>query len=112
MKPGRYNITEEKVGARFTLGLNLCDEEETPVDLTGYSASLKVRYRADSPNVLLEASTANGRIVLNGAPHNLVVDCDLALAAGRYEYDLAVFSADARKWPILAGRFEVEASTV
>ncbi len=112
MKPGRLNIDDEKAGARFTLGVNLCDEEGTAVDLTGYTGAFKIRYRADSPNVLLEASTANGRLTLGGTPFNAVVDCDLAIAPGRYEYDLAVFSADGHKWPMLTGRFEVEASAV
>jgi hypothetical protein len=112
MKPGRLNIDEEKRGARFTLGVDLCDETETPVDLTGYTAALRIRYRADSPNVLLEATTENGRIVLGGTPYNLVADFDLDLPAGQYPYDLAVFSADGRMWPVVTGRFEVEASTV
>lgn len=112
MKPGRLNVTEEKVGARWSLGVNLCDEADTPVDLTGYTAKLEVRYRADSPNVLLEASTENGRITLGGEPYNLVVDCDLDLPAGEFVYDLAVFDVSGRKWPIVTGRFDVEGSTV
>lgn len=112
MKPGRLNVSEEKAGTRWTLGVNLCDEADTPVDLAGYTAILKVRYRPESPNVLLEASSTNGGIFLGGEPYNLVVDCVLALPAGQYVYDLAVFSADDKKWPIVTGRFEVEASTV
>ena len=37
-----------------------------PVDLTGYTADMKVRLTVNSPTVLYEASTANGAIVLGG----------------------------------------------
>lgn len=112
MKPGRLNILEEKVGARWTLGVNLRDADGALVDLTGWRAELKVKWRADSPNVLLAASSEGGTIVLGGDPYNVVVDVDLALPAGRYVYDLVAFDAENRKWPVVTGRFEVEASTV
>ncbi|NIT54921.1 MAG: hypothetical protein GWN00_01335 [Aliifodinibius sp.] len=47
-----------------------------PIPLTGAIAVMQIRPDADSPDVLLELSTANGRIVIdepNGAI-NLVVD--------------------------------------
>jgi hypothetical protein len=112
MKPGRLNITEEKTGARYTLGVNLCDEADTPVDLTGYTAIFRVRYAPGSPNVLLEATTADGGITLGGNPYNLVVDVDLAIAAGHYCYDLVLVDALGKQWPILTGRFEPEASVI
>ena len=38
----------------------------TPVDLTGYTADMKIRQTINSPTVLFEASTTNGFIVLGG----------------------------------------------
>lgn len=37
-----------------------------PINITGYTADLKVRPFRESPVLLLEMSTANGRILLNG----------------------------------------------
>lgn len=39
-----------------------------PINLTGCTALLQVRATPDSPDVLLEMSTANGRILLNEEP--------------------------------------------
>lgn len=38
-----------------------------PVDLSGCAARMHVRSRVNSPEVLLELTTGNGRIVLGGA---------------------------------------------
>jgi hypothetical protein len=44
-----------------------------PVDLTGCTAIAQIRSKIDSPNVLLELSTANGGIVLGGATGSITM---------------------------------------
>lgn len=114
MNPGVYNITA-KQGATFALQVNWKDATGATVDLTGYTARMMVRYKADSPNVLLELSTANGGIVLGGVPYNLVGSASRAemqdLAAGTYIYDLEL-TAGSEDYPLLQGRFVVTGSAV
>lgn len=105
MKPGVYNI-ETKQGATLRVPLNWNDTV-----LTGYTARLVVGYPDDSATVVLECSTANGRIVLDGTPSNIVVTAAKALMAtikpGNYVYDLELSSAGGIDYPLLTGRFAV-----
>ena len=115
MKPGVYNI-EVKQGATLRLPLTWKDEAGVPVVLTGYSARLVVGYADGSATVVLECSTANGRIALGGTPSNVIVsanrDVTLALKPGSYVYDLELSSATAEDYPLLTGRFVVQPSKV
>lgn len=115
MKPGVHNI-EIKQGATWRLPLSWKNETGALVVLTGYSARLVVGYADDSATVVLECSTANGRIVLGGTTYNVVVsanrDLTLALKPGNYVYDLELSSATAEDYPLLTGRFVVLPSKV
>lgn len=63
-KPGKYNITIIE-GATFDLTLTWKNPDDSPVDLTGYTARLQVRPNAkDTGTPLLEMTTENGRITL------------------------------------------------
>lgn len=114
MSPGTYNITH-KQGTTFRLSLTWKDATGATVNLTGYEAKLTVRYKAESPNALLELSTANGKIVLGGLPFNvqcLATRTEMqALAAGQYVYDLEM-TANGEDYGLLQGRFIVIGSTV
>lgn len=114
MKPGVYNI-ECKQGASWDQSLNWTAGGDT-VDLTGYTARLVVRYKAGSPNILLDCTTENERITLGGTPNNIVIevarDVTALLSPGSYVYDLELSSAGGRDYPVLTGRFEVKPSTV
>lgn len=52
-----------------------------PVDLAGLTAKAQVRSDADSPSVLLEFSTSNGRIVLNNVAKTITMQLSAADAA-------------------------------
>lgn len=63
-----YKRIEIKQGATFSLGLLIIERDETGaavvIDTAGWEAVLQVRPEPDQGSpVLLEASTANGRIV-------------------------------------------------
>lgn len=62
MDPAKYNFKIWK-GVTKRLTLRWRDAEGTLVPLTGYTAKMQVRNRAGG-NVLIELSTANGRIAL------------------------------------------------
>lgn len=69
-----------------------------PVDLTGCVARMQIRDEVDSDTVLLELTTANGRILLGGTDGTVTLTLSAvetaALAFARGVYDLEVVLAD------------------
>ena len=65
MAASRFNLVFEQ-GSKFTFGVVAKSSDGTIMDLTGYSGKLQVRPTVSSTEVLLEASTANGRISIDG----------------------------------------------
>lgn len=55
-------------GAKFNPGWIWKPGGEIPMDFTGCSARMQVRAEKESPDVLLELTTANGGIVLGSVP--------------------------------------------
>lgn len=83
-----------------------------PVDLTGCSARMQVRAELASPDVLLELTAANGRIVLDalngGIELRLSAAETAALTFTRAVYDLEIVYADGRVRRLLEGAFKVK----
>jgi hypothetical protein len=61
--------------------------DETLVDTTGAEATMQIRRTTADATVLLELSTANGRITTGGSPHNIILEAEQAA------YDLFVLFA-------------------
>jgi len=74
MNPAVINFTIEQ-GADWQLPLRWTGAG-LPVDLTGYTALMQFRPAVDDPKVLLELSTANGRILLGGQLGTIVPRLD------------------------------------
>jgi len=112
VNPGRYNITVYN-GTTFQLS-PVWKVDNLPVDITGYTASMQVRQFVDSTSVIVELSTSNGKIVINGplGQINLTLTAaqTAALAAGSYLYDLNITSPGGYVYKILQGSFIVNAS--
>lgn len=53
-------------GTTWSVSLTYKDEQGNPVDLTGYTAKMQVRPSVRSQKVLLELSTSNGKITIDG----------------------------------------------
>lgn len=70
MAATRKNIVIEQ-GGKFELTVQAKNADGTPMDLTSYTGKMQVRPSASSSTVLLEASTANGRVAID--PLNGVV---------------------------------------
>ena len=65
MTPGRYNFTcPQGTTLRTILTYKL---DETPVDITGYSARLQVRETYESDEYIIELTNTNGGITLGGS---------------------------------------------
>lgn len=110
--------------AAFKVGINILQGETfrkvitwkagmppVPVDLTGCQARMQVRSKVDSADVLLELSTANGRIELGGTAGTLTLSLSAtdtaALAWTLGVYDLEIVHPDATVRRLLAGGVKV-----
>jgi len=63
MTAGAYNFTIEQ-GTTFVRHFVYKDSNGAVVNLTGYTARLQVRSYKESSVVLIEATTANGKLVI------------------------------------------------
>jgi hypothetical protein len=99
MSAGIYNFTLDQ-GSTWTLQLVYEDPSGTPINLTGYTAEMKVRKKADSSAVVLYLSTANGGITITGAQGklNLIATDEQTqpIEPGIYVYDLELDIAGTR----------------
>jgi hypothetical protein len=109
-----YNFTEDNAiqqGATFTRSFVWKSASGTPVDLTGYSAQMQVRKSVTSPDVIVELSTANSRIVLGGALGTIVLTLTAlqtsAITAKAGVYDLELSASDGVVTRFLAGEVEI-----
>lgn len=114
MNPGRYNITVVN-GTTFTLAPQWLINN-LPVNLTGYSADMQVRDVSN--NLIVELSTANGKIVITPALGTITMTLTATqtsaanLPAGVYTYGLNLTDSNSNVYQILAGNFSVTASVV
>ena len=65
MPAGNYDFTCEQ-GAKFEKRLRVTTSSE-PLDFSGFTAAMHVRYRYEATDFLVELTTENGLIVLGGA---------------------------------------------
>ena len=112
MNPGRYNLAVYK-GTTFALS-PVWKIGGVPVNLSGYTADMQVRYATDTA-IIVELSTANGRITIDAAYGRvnltLTASQTAALAAGTYQYDLNLTNtSDSTVYKILQGVFIVNPS--
>jgi hypothetical protein len=74
-----FNIEQ---GATFSHRLEWKDSKQQPINLTGYTARMQVRAKKSSDTVLVELTTANGRIVLGDADGTIDLEIDATTTAG------------------------------
>jgi hypothetical protein len=66
MSAGAYNFTLEQ-GTTFVREIVYRDANGALVNLSGYSARMQIRPYKDSPDVLVSATTDNGKLEIVGA---------------------------------------------
>jgi hypothetical protein len=83
----------------FFLDTEYQDKDGNPIDLTGSTAKMQVRTALCDDvcsELLLELSTANGKIVLGGTAGTVVItdtdDAAQLLPCGQYYYDLIIYT--------------------
>lgn len=85
-------------GGKFFRNIAVKNNDGTVKDLTGYSGRMQFRSSPSSAIILLEASTANGRISINSpggiVTVNIGADVTAPLTWTAAVYDLEVFTVD------------------
>lgn len=103
---GRYDFVIEQ-GVPFTRTMTWRDDANTVVNLTGYTAKLQIRSRAESTTPILELSTSNGRITLGGATGIITLTLDAtttgALNFVRGVYQLELYNGSSVPTRLLEG---------
>jgi tRNA threonylcarbamoyladenosine modification (KEOPS) complex Pcc1 subunit len=83
-------------GEHLAADLVYTDKNGVAIDLTGYSATLKVRETLESETVLLTLTTANSKIAINAAAGKITIIISAtdsaALPIGRLVYDLLLIN--------------------
>jgi hypothetical protein len=65
----------------------------TPIPLTGYTALMQIRETLESPTVIAELSTANGRIMIDPINYTITMNLPPAVTA-TFDFDVAVYSME------------------
>jgi hypothetical protein len=113
MSAGLYNITAEQ-GATYSLLITWLDQNHTPINITGYTAQMEVRYSLGtsgeaSPPILTLTDTSG--LTLGGAAGTITVLVSAtdtaALPATDYDYDLFLHNTGGVSTRLLAGIFTV-----
>lgn len=112
MPAATYNIIAEQ-GATFDQTILYTDASDTPIDLTSYTAEMHVRATVASAGTIIELSTSDSSIILdgvNGTIELLITATDMtAITAGKYYYDLELYGPDDLIIRLIEGRFTVKA---
>ena len=99
-------------GATFSLSITWTNPDGTPINITGASAKMQVRATKTSSNVILEASTTNGRITLGGSAGTVIFNIPASvtslLSVGQYVYDLNITDSSGNITRLLEGAFFVD----
>lgn len=92
MPAGRKDFSIEK-GATFSRVISLKNSDDTAVNLTGYTARMKIKAAYSSSSALVEMTTENGRITLGGTAGTitlLISATDTAALTANMELDKSV----------------------
>ena len=105
---GEYNIKTPR-GATFQRQLTW-KSNDTPIDITGYSARFTVKKRQKDAQVVVALNEASG-ITLGGVAGTILVEIDAttmqSLDVLEYVYDLEMESASGFITRLVEGTFEV-----
>ena len=104
----KYNLVCDQA-TTFNFQFQILNDQ-TPLNLTGYTGTMTVRPFVGASTTTVVASTANGLMVFDAANGRVTVTISAtttgAIAAGRYSYDL-VLTSGATVTRYLEGKFIV-----
>jgi hypothetical protein len=110
MASALYDIVCDQ-GATFVRNVSWLDEDETPINLWGYTARMQVRATVQAATPLVSLTTENGGIVLTpetGGIRLFLTDAQTdALPARKAVYDLEMVSGTGVVTRLLQGTFTI-----
>lgn len=109
---GQYDITVDR-GTTLLRTFTVTDSNNVPVSYQGYSAKMQVRKDHSASTVIVEASTANGRITLNNQGVITLTIADEVTATfsvGTAYYDIMLTSPSGDAIKFMEGKFVVQPS--
>jgi hypothetical protein len=111
--PGLLNLQMYQ-GGTYVLSLTWTDDSGTPVDLVGYSGSFTAVY--SNGNLIIQATTADGLLVLGGALGTIVLTIPAtttsAFSPGGGQYALLLTSGSGVVYPLVTGAVTIQAAIV
>jgi hypothetical protein len=104
MNAAQYNFVADQ-GATFSKLLECMDTSLTPIDLSGYTASMQVRDAYGASDIAIDLSDANNGITLGGAAGTIALWVDaedmaalsipnLSAVPGRPPYKIYVYDLE------------------
>ena len=109
MTPGKYNMVCPQ-GSTFNQELTY-SIDSVPVNLTGYSARMKVKEKYSSATSKLDLNTSNGKITLGGITGTIIINVSASetedVPAKEYVYDLELVSSGNVVTRLIEGKFIV-----
>lgn len=111
MLAGRYNFVCDQ-GSTFQRTIDIKNAEGEIFPLTGYTARMHVRREIDSTSTLIELTTTNSRLTINGALGRITMSLTptetAAITRSGY-YDLEIVeTATGKVHKVLRGEFRLE----
>lgn len=111
MAAGTYNFTIEQ-GTTFSREIVWKDDQDNPIDVTGYTARMQIRSSVADATVLLELTSENGRITVGTTDGKFtlsITDADttaITWASGVYDLEVIDGSSDVTR--LLKGTITVD----
>lgn len=105
----KYDLEIDR-GETFSPELTWLDENELPIDVTGYTAKMQLRSK-ERGHFVVELSTENGRITLGGATGVIRLNLESTVTRRidwtRGEYDLFLIAPGGQVERLIAGNVKV-----
>jgi hypothetical protein len=95
MVAATYDIKIEQ-GTTWNWSLTLYEDEgkTTPIDLTGYSASMDIRTYKEATSKLASFSTVDGSITFSGANNNILTVLASATTTSSWDFYTGVYDLE------------------
>lgn len=111
MLAGRYNMVCDQ-GSTFQRNIEIKDMTGLTYSLAGFTARMQIRREVDTTAVMLELTTANGRLTIFPTAGTIQINLTPALTAGLTRsgvYDLEIVkTATNEVYKVLRGEFRLE----
>lgn len=109
--PGNFNFIIY-AGRTLDILLTWADQNNSPINLTGYTAQLEARYNLTDSSPFITLTTSNGGIILGDAAGTITIfmspGATSSLIAGEGVYDLEMTSPAGQQDSLIQGIVTVQ----